>query len=259
MDNLPNNTTTQLDCTDKYIAVVSGANRGIGLEFIKQLSRQQNTILIALVRPSCSLNELIQLNNQYHNIHTVYIELDNSDTIISACQHIHKLVTHINLLINCAGYAGLRNYEDQPLSIDLNDLMLVFQINTVAQLQLIQLLHDLLVNTNNNNSQRCVVILNLSSRTASPQHAIHYGGCASYRISKISLNMLSAELCHEDKQCIYIPISPGHVITDMGRLSGRTPTLSAHDSVQGMLGVVNTVKLDDSGKFYNYDGSIIQY
>ena len=267
VDQAQNGHTAKLDCTNKYIVVVSGASRGIGHEFVRQLCQSPDTLVIALVRKTSDQTPLQQLNQQHHNIHTVVCHLDDPHTIDTACQQIHTLVPHINLLVNCGGYAGVRNYEDQPLTIDRDDMLTVFKINTVAQLHLIQALHPLLaaVHTTQPKAQPTMpshaygVVLNISSRNASPAHAITFGGCASYRVSKVGLNMVTATLAYECKQCIYISCSPGHVQTDMGRLSGRQPALSSEDSVGGMLKVVNKLTSDDSGKFYNYDGNLLPY
>ena len=108
------------------------------------------------------------------------------------------------------------------------------------------------------------VVVNLSSDLGSihgtftaQSTKVKPGGVCAYRISKAAGNMASRVFAAELKSegAIVIAMSPGWVETDMGSSGGRSPPLKSHQSIGGMLNVINGLTLEDTGKFYKYDGS----
>ena len=84
------------------------------------------------------------------------------------------------------------------------------------------------------------------------------GGAFGYRMSKVALNMASRSmaLALRGERIISVVVNPGWVQTDMGGPGAPTP---AADSARGILALVERLKLEDSGEFWDYRGSKIEW
>ena len=91
---------------DSKVYVVNTSSRGIGLEFTKQiLSTTADATVIALTRSSSS--SLSSLLSQYSNrLIVIPIDLEDTNTITTACNSIKSVVNHVDVLINVAGILG---------------------------------------------------------------------------------------------------------------------------------------------------------
>ena len=83
-------------------------------------------------------------------------------------------------------------------------------------------------------------------------------GAYSYRTSKAALNMAMTTIARDLKAqgVTVIVVHPGWVRTDMG---GPSASISAAESVDGLMRVIDTVGVGDTGSFFNYDGSRIPW
>jgi len=87
----------------------------------------------------------------------------------------------------------------------------------------------------------------------------NWGGMNAYRASKAALNILTSSAAIENPEIVFSPIHPGWVDTDGGRGGGGTPPLKPLDSVKGILDVVDKLTLENSGKFYQWDGTFLPW
>jgi len=220
--------------------VVTGANRGIGLAFARELSRRGDRV-IATARHPATARELIALQ--------VRIEaLDVADEE-SLAVFVRSLAGRpIDVLINNAGI-GQAGPGLERLSLE--DLNLNFRVNAVGPVAVTQ---GLLPNLR---AGRRRTVVNLSSGLASIS-SNESGGWYAYRASKAALNQLSrtmaAELAREDFICIVI--SPGWVRTEMG---GNGAPLSPEQSVGAMLKVIDRLKPADNGRFLDQRGKEVPW
>ena len=222
--------------------LVTGANRGIGLELVKQYAQSGCTVLACCRDPHHAL-ELQRLSEAYSSIFIYLLDVSNED-------HIKQLATQlknktIDILFNNAGIAG----EDHPVgSITYTDLISTLKINTIGPILLAQALEEQIVRSENK------IIVNMSSVLASIELNQDDSWCwLPYRISKSALNSATRSLANQlkSKGVIVIALNPGWVKTDMG---GENADITAEESVSGMMSILETMSLEDSGKFHSYDG-----
>ena len=220
-------------------ALVTGANRGIGLEFVKQYAADGWKV-IATCRNPINVGELGQVPGDI----AVY-SLDVDDPV-----SLSRLVSDlkdkaIDLLINNAGIHGPRGVTVDK--IDLNDWMAVMRTNAMSPLFVARALRQ------NIAKSEMKTIANISSQMGS---ITNWAGGSEYiyKSSKAALNMTMA--CFADevaadgiKVVIY---HPGWVRTDMG---GPSATLSPTQSVVSMRASIASLTMADSGTFLNYDGA----
>lgn len=222
--------------------LVTGANRGIGLEIVKQYAASESKILACCRNPDDAL-ELQRLRENYQSICIHQLDVSKEDGIKKIATQFKN--ESIDILFNNAGIAG----QDNPLDeITYSDLLKTFEINTIGPILLIQALYKQVAKS------KSKVIVNTSSALASID-LNHDSGWfwLSYRLSKSALNAATRSLANQlkSKDIIVIALDPGWVKTDMG---GENANLTTKECVAGIINVLEKVSLKDSGSFIRYDG-----
>jgi NAD(P)-dependent dehydrogenase (short-subunit alcohol dehydrogenase family) len=221
--------------------LVTGANRGLGLEFAKQY-QNAGWKVVATARDPDAAKELKELG--------VRIEaLDVADAASVAALAKRLKDVPVDLLINNAGMADRAPTSLQELDIDAYER--VMQVNAIGPVRVTQaLLPNLRAGTGKQ-------IVSISSGLGSITNNTT-GGFWGYRESKAALDMFvrnaAAELQPEEFICI--AMSPGWVKTDMG---GPEADITPEVSITGMRKVIEGLKLEDTSKFFNYAGATINW
>jgi NAD(P)-dependent dehydrogenase (short-subunit alcohol dehydrogenase family) len=221
--------------TDNRTVLITGANRGIGLEFARQYSQAGWTVIGTARHPDTAA-ELNQLAAK-----VVQLDVTDASSVDRLAQDLAG--TAIDLLINNAGIQPLM-WTLAELDFDAYEQALA--VNTIGP---VRVTHALLPQLRAGTLRRIVnITTNLSSIADNKD-----GGFYGYRESKTALNMftrsLAAELGPEGFICIVL--HPGWVHTDMG---GPQAPLQVDESVRGMRGVIDRLAPADNGTFRTYSG-----
>ena len=226
--------------------LITGTNRGIGLEFVKHYLKN-NEKVIATCRNKNSAKELLKLKNMTSNLSLVELDVSNPDSINEFSSKITG--QPIDTFINNAGIFGPRNNEFG--NVNAKEWLEVFNINTIAPLLITQ---KILKNLRLGKNKKLVFI---SSKVGSIEDNTG-GGMYIYRSSKTALNQVikSLSIDFKDESFIAAALHPGWVQTDMG---GPNALIDKKTSVKGMTRVIDSLILKNSGRFYNYDGSLIPW
>ena len=222
--------------------LITGANRGLGLEFARQLStRKDETRIIATAREVEKATDLSRL------VHDV-IPLDVADP--RSIERLPDLIKDrpIDILINNAGIGSKSNSIEK---LDHEELARVFSVNSVGPMLVTRALLP------NLRAGQRKTVFNISSQLGSITNN-HGGSSYGYRASKAALNMLTVSLSNELKKDGFtcVVAHPGWVQTDMG---GPNATLKPEESISALLKVIDGLKPDDTGKFFNYDGKTLPW
>lgn len=225
--------------------LITGTNRGIGLEFVKQYLSRGDEVL-ATCRDLSSAGELSELAADSR---LKLYELDvNSEQSMAAFAESIKGEA-IDVFINNAGVYGPRDANFGNVSAA--DWNAVLHVNSVAPMLLTQLIIDSL---RQGNDKKLVYV---TSKMGSIDDN-RGGGSYIYRSSKTALNSvvrsLAVDLASEGF-CAAV-VHPGWVLTDMG---GPNALIDTQTSVSGMIGVVDNLNAANSGEFFNYDGNPIPW
>jgi len=191
------------------IALVTGGNRGIGLEICRQLAEQGITVLMGsreLAKGETAVSHLHQQG--VTNIHPYQLTVNDEDSIQRLYRKIEQDFDRLDILINNAGI-----YPDTVnslLAVDLDLMRQAMDVNAYAPLRLIQVLLPLM------KKHRWGRIVNVSSSMGDLDSLSN--GYPAYRFSKITLNLFTRVLAQElNGTGITInAMSPGWVRTDMG-------------------------------------------
>jgi NAD(P)-dependent dehydrogenase (short-subunit alcohol dehydrogenase family) len=235
---------------------ITGANRGLGLEFVRQLAENPQNVILATSR-STSPDDISDLKAvSSPNTHILQCDVADVDSIKSFVGEAGKVLggKKIDFLLNNAGV----NYKSEQTSLHMDPEAILqnVRINVIGPAKVVQFFYEAGLLSEN------VRILNMTSGLGSMEKSstIRPRKCAPYSISKAGLNMLAVHLADDLKAklpgVVVIVMDPGWVKTRMG---GEGAILEAQDSIGGMLKIVHGLKSEDNGKFFTYDGSEVPW
>jgi NAD(P)-dependent dehydrogenase (short-subunit alcohol dehydrogenase family) len=231
---------SQPEQTDSRTVLVTGANRGLGLEFARQYKETGWTV-IATARNPESATDLNALGVRV-------MQLDVTDPKSVAALAVDLNGASIDLLIN---NAGIFPRSGSLAETDFEDVARTYEVNTIGPMRVTR---ALLPNLRSGEMKTVVSITSGLGSIADNTGGRFYG----YRESKAALNMftrsLAAELRDEGFTCVVI--SPGWVQTDMG---GPNANLTPEESIAGMRVVIANLTPANTGAYWNYDGETISW
>ncbi len=201
---------------EKRIAVVTGGNRGIGYELVKQLALKGFKVILTSRDPEKG-NNITQKFNDF-NLDVSFIEMDvnNQESINNAATIVNKKYGRLDVLIN---NAGVLFHEDQNLlKMEPTILEKTMTTNFFGAYHVIRTFIPIM------EKQGYGRIINISSEYGAMSE-MAYPEVGAYKLSKLALNGLTRLLAAEIKGDIKINAAdPGWVSTDMGGPSApRTP------------------------------------
>lgn len=228
--------------------LVTGANRGLGMEFAKQYSVDGWRVFACCRSPekATGLNDLARTANGRLSVHP--LELPCGDSVLSLAEALREEA--IDILLNNAGVYGDERHDDFG-KIDYERWAATFAVNVMGAMRMIEAFLE-----NVSRSDKKVVAF-LSSKMGSMSDNTS-GGSYLYRSSKAGLNAVvkSLSLDLKDRGVIAVALHPGWVQTDMG--GENAPTLP-RESIQGMRRVLERLEQRDSGRFLSYEGSEVPW
>lgn len=225
--------------------LITGANRGIGLELVRQLLQRPDTYILATCRQPEKATELHHLAQQCPG-QLVILPLDVSDqaSIEASVQAVQQYVDGLDVLIN---NAGISLPDDTFLTVQRDTFTEMLQVNAVAPLMMVRAYLDLLKAGTN------PLVLNMSTQMGSMTWQVYGGDKYGYCTSKAALNMISRCLAVDLQPhgITTVMLHPGWVQTDMG--SSYAP-LTPAESVSGILTVLDEITPAHNGQFLKWTG-----
>lgn len=227
-------------------SLVTGANRGLGLEFVRQLLARGDRV-VATCRHPGKATALNPLAGDYPGrLHVLPLDVADPRAIAELLRELLLLGDdsaddRIDLLVNSAGVLHTGERFGSVTAANLDDS---FRTNAMGPFLLTQALASRLADG--------ARVANISSELGSIGGLTHFG-TPSYNISKAAQNMtttLLASALHR-RDITVVALHPGWVQTDMG---GAGATLTTQESVAGLLRVISALTLSQSGKFLDWRG-----
>ena len=227
----------------KYTVLITGANRGLGLEFVKQYAMDGYQV-IACTRKIIKKDALHRLQASFENISI--FTLDVAD--FSSIDQLSKTYKQpIDILINNAGIYPNSSMEH----INYDAWLDAFKINTLAAFKMTT---SFLPHLKKGTLKK---VISLTSKMGSIDDNSG-GGEYLYRSSKTALNMVMKSLSIDLKSynLAMITLHPGWVRTDMG---GPNGLIDVDESVAGMKRQIDKLSMKNTGQFIAYDGKKIPW
>lgn len=223
--------------------MITGANRGIGIELVKQYAANADRVLACCRQPQ-SADNLQQIASDSDGRVLIY-PLD-----VTRAQDVEKLKKEIgdrpiDILINNAGISDGRSGE-----VDYDLWEEILRVNTIAPYRISTAFYN---NIRAGNDKIIAVISSIMGSIAGNQ-----GGRPAYRSSKAAVNLVMKGLANDfygDGVAVFI-LHPGWVRTDLG---GAMAPVMPDESARGLKQVIDGLTLQDSGRFIDYQGQEIPW
>ena len=225
------------------IALITGANRGLGFEFVRQYLGDGWRVFAACRDPA-SASKLQQLaKGADGRLNIIAMDMTDLRSVKTAAAQLKDIV--IDLVINCAGITGISGQKVGR--VDYESWAHVLDVNTMGPLRVVESFTDQVAR-----SERRLVVTITSGMGSLRDNTT--GGSIAYRSSKAAVNMVmrSAAIDLAPQRITCVVINPGWVKTDMG---GPSATLTPQESVSAMRRLIEKLGPDQSGKFFHYDGN----
>ena len=220
--------------------LITGANRGLGLEFVRQLLARGDSVVACCREPDSA--KALQLLVGEAGDRLILRELDVTDP--AAIDALPEGLPAVDVLINNAGVAAP---EERFGEFDAGTMARVLFINAIAPMLVTQGMTYVLEKAKNPK----IVCITSELGSIARAHGLSFG--LSYGMSKAALNMGVKKLAAETKRrgIALLSLHPGWVQTDMG---GKNATLTPEQSIAGMLKVIDGMTTADNGRYLTYAG-----
>ena len=226
--------------------LITGANRGLGLEFVRQYATEDARILACTRHPG-EAEALLDLAAPSKGRVTVHpLDVASAASVAHLASEIGA--EPIDILINNAGVYG--GDHQRAGDIDYDAWLQTLNVNTLGPVRLLEAFRG---NLKKGREKKAVAITSMMGSTAR-----HDGGALIYRSSKAALNNAMRGLAQSLKAdgIIVAALHPGWVQTDMG---GAGATLTPNSSISALRKIIAELKAGDNGRFLNYDGAEIPW
>ncbi len=230
----------------KPTILITGANRGIGLEFTEQFAIDAWQV-IACCRNPAGAEQLQALAKEQTTIEVHALDVTNYSQMADLAQKLSG--RPIDILLSNAGIFGAKGVGFGE--VDADDFRQVLEVNTIAPLMLVQNFVDNVALS----SRKLVAVISSKVGSIADNSG---GGFYPYRSSKTAVNQvvkcLSIDLA--DRGISVISLHPGWVQTEMG---GPNAEITTGQSVSGLKKILQSAGLQQNGQFIEYDGNNIPW
>ena len=220
---------------------ITGANRGIGIELVKE-SLQKDFFVIGTFRDKLKSKNVFEITST--NINLFEMNVVEESSISNVSNQLNKPIDY--LVCNAGINNGFGNLFDEDHCH--SNMLEVLNVNVLGCILTIK---NLKKNLNDN-----AKIILMSSILGIQKH--NGSSAMIYRASKAAVNNVMVSISEELKSenITVVSFHPGWVRTDMG---GPNADLSANESAKSLIESFERLKFHDTGKFFNYDGKIINF
>jgi len=213
--------------------LITGANRGLGLEFVRQYKEAGWDVTATARATSPELDAL--------GVQVETLEMSDLDAVAAFGEGFDRL----DLLVANAGTYGPREVRDAEAARGWAD---TFVVNTIAPFLLAQSLLPAVRSADGK-------LIAISTKMGSIEDNTS-GGFIAYRSSKSALNSAWRSLAIDNPGVVCAVLHPGWVQTRMG---GSSAPLEPEESIAGMRRVIDSLGPEQSGGFFTYDGAEVPW
>ena len=231
--------------------LVTGASRGLGLEFARQIAQAGDTVFATCRDPAAAIALQRVADAAPDRVRLIPLDVDDPSSIAACAQQVHTAGIPLDLLVHSAGVWAVGGPASSgPLGrLEPDALLAVLRTNAVGALAVTQALAPHLGPQ--------ATVAHLSSGLGSLARDVprdNYG----YALSKAALNMVTRYLAEDlaDRDVRVVSVDPGWVRTDLGGPSAR---LEPAEAVTQVRAVLADLPADASGRFWNRHGEEVPW
>ena len=225
--------------------IVTGANRGIGLEFCRQFLERGDHVIAACRKPSSDL-EMLGAKGNLQIEGNIDVSSDNGASMFA-----ERLGNQpIEILVNNAGIMRPESLE----KLDIDSIRQQFEVNSLGPLRVTR---ALLANLEAGARSGLARVAIITSRMGSIADNTS-GGMYGYRMSKAAVNMAGVSLAHDlkSRKVAVAILHPGYVKTDMTNHGGQ---IEPSEAVRGLIARIEALTLKNTGTFWHQNGEVLPW
>lgn len=229
---------------DRVRIFVTGANRGLGLEFARQWSAAGARVFASCRSPE-EADDLRSLAGEREDrVTIVRCEVADDGSVAAAADSVAGETDGLEIVVNNAGIPGGRGGLEE---LDVDDVRRAFETNTLGPLRVSRAFVGLL--RRGREPRRLIHVTSLMGSIDDNRS----GGSYPYRLSKCALNMASRNMAHdfEADRIVSVVVHPGWVKTRMGGPNARSPV---DEAVSDLIGTIESLTMEESGGFFDRHG-----
>lgn len=240
--------------------LIVGGSSGIGLEFVNHFLQYSNlNHLYATFHNQDSAHDLIALSQKYpQKLSFIPMDITQEKSIESGIQEVAQKTNKLHLVIYCVGilHDGDMQPEKSLKQISEHQLLTYFQVNSIGAVLIAKHILPLMKHPENS------VFASISAKVGSIEDNF-LGGWYGYRASKAALNMFikttSIEYSRRSSKTVVVALHPGTTDTKLSKpFQKNVPAgklFSPEKTVNQLVKIMNNLKIEDSGKFFSWDGT----
>lgn len=234
------------------VALITGANKGIGLETARQLAQKGIKVLLGARDEKRGLEAANVLKSEGLDVEYVNVDVDNLETHKSVGNYIQENYGKLDILINNAGVMEEPKLTSQ-LSVDV--YRKIFETNFFNLISLTQTLLPLVQKSDAGRIVNLSSILGSLTTHSDPNSFIYNFKLPAYNISKTALNAFTVHLAHElkDTNIKVNSAHPGWVKTDMG---GENAPMELVDGAKTSVWLATLPSDGPNGGFFHMQESL---
>lgn len=242
--------------SSKKIALITGANKGIGLETARQLGQQDITVLVGARNQAKADQAAEELRQEGLDAHGIVIDVNNAGSIQKAATQIERDYGRLDILVNNAGVL-LDDQTKKPSEQSLDVWRKTFETNLFGLIATTQALLPLLRKSAGGRIVNLSSILGSIHFHATPGSPVYDSKLAAYNVSKSAVNAFTVQLAYELKgTTIKVNAAhPGWVKTDMG---GEGATMDIPDGAKTSVALA-TIGVDGPNGAYMHMGETLPW
>ena len=204
----------------KKIALVTGANKGIGFEVARQLAASGCTVLLGARNKALGEEAAATLKREGCDVRSLSIDLDDPATIATAAKDIDAGFGHLDVLVNNAGIAA--QGDGLPSISSLEAIERDFRVNFLGSVAVTQAMLPLLRKASSASIVNVSSGLGSLTKSGDPAWTHVAAKYLGYAASKAALNMLTVQLAYElrDTSIKVNSVDPGYTATDLNQHQG---------------------------------------
>ena len=238
---------------ESKVILITGANKGLGLESAKQLAREGNIVIIGSRTKKRGEEAVELLKNDGVSVESVELDLTNPSTVDNVIDHIEEKYGKLDVLINNAGAVVNEGWIGNTVeTISISDLKKTFDINFFSTIELTQKLLPLIKKSSEGKIINVSSIMGSLTLHIDPESPIYGSKPFAYDSSKTALNQFSVHLAHalKDDNIKVYSAHPGWVKTDLG---GEHAPLSVEEGAKTMVDLTLNKTEFPSGSYVHLD------
>ncbi len=236
----------------KKVALITGANKGIGFEVARQIAKAGWTVIAAARNKDLGQQAVAKLQAEGLDVHALHLDLDAPETAVLAAKTTRDQFGKLDLLINNAAIAS--QGDGPPSTVDVKAVAKSMHTNFIGTVAVTQALLPLLQAAGKAQIINVSSELGCISHQADPEWKYAPVKVLAYCASKAALNMFTVQLAYEfrDGSIAVNSVNPGYTATDLNRNSGPQ-TIE-----EGAAEIVRVALMDSpvSGKFLETGGEL---